>query len=744
MLFIIFSALAFGKSFGEQRPTIFPQNVLHKSYKIQCFTVDSIYDEIFYKHSQTPDSILNLFENFSLSNRDFQLYYLFAIKHYYLKIYNIQADSSIQKNISALINELEEKQLYILKAEAHQLLAEYYWTNKNYPPSLEHYIYAYHIYSPFSIDEFPHKADFLYDFGNRYYHFRDLETAKRYYLEVWRTIPSEQIPNNVSKLNTLALAYSGLDIIDSSNYYFNKANAIAEKNNDEVWVGIICGNLSTNYMKQQKYDEAIALIEKNITISEKHHQMIDLTTAYSRYGELLLIKKDSKKALEMELKSLEIIKQKNLFLNYSLIVRIYPNVAKVYAANGNMKLAYAYYDSAYIANEAWQKERNAIILSGVQHKIDVERHTAEIQKNQDEVKHQKQLQYSLTGVLAIVLIGLGVILFQQRKIKSAQSKLIQSEKMAVLGQLSASIAHEVNTPLGAIKSSSEESINSFSEILNDLSWFTHTVPENEKHAFMEFLLYSTPANQTLSTKEEREIKKNIRDRFNELGVENTRLISDRLVHVGIYEITPALETITKSHYFDKLMLLTYNLLNQQRSNQTILLAVDKASRIVKALKAYTHTTKSDEMISINLRDNIEMVLTIYHNRLKQGIQIIKDYEDVPNIYGNPDKLNQVWTNLIVNAVQAMDNNGILSIGIKREGDFVVVSIKDTGKGIPKEIQSKIFDPFFTTKNSGEGSGLGLDIIKRIVEDHNAKISFHSIEGEGTTFYVKLSLNKAVS
>ena len=88
----------------------------------------------------------------------------------------------------------------------------------------------------------------------------------------------------------------------------------------------------------------------------------------------------------------------------------------------------------------------------------------------------------------------------------------------------------------------------------------------------------------------------------------------------------------------------------------------------------------------------------------------------------------------------MDNKGILTIGLKNEGDFVMVSIKDTGKGIPKDIQDKIFEPFFTTKTSGEGSGLGLDIIKRILDEHNATISFQSAEGEGTTFFIKLPIN----
>jgi signal transduction histidine kinase len=187
------------------------------------------------------------------------------------------------------------------------------------------------------------------------------------------------------------------------------------------------------------------------------------------------------------------------------------------------------------------------------------------------------------------------------------------------------------------------------------------------------------------------------------------------------------------------MMIAYNMLNQQKNNQTIIMAVDKASRVVKALKTYLHTTGSDEPEPTNIKENMETVLTIYHNRLKQGVKVIKQYEDVPDVNVFPDQINQVWTNLIVNAVQAMDNKGTLTIKIYPEDDYVVVSIADTGKGIPKEIQSKIFEPFFTTKVSGEGSGLGLDIIKRILDSHSGKISFVSEPGVGTTFYVKLPI-----
>lgn len=325
-------------------------------------------------------------------------------------------------------------------------------------------------------------------------------------------------------------------------------------------------------------------------------------------------------------------------------------------------------------------------------------------------------------------------------LKKTNLLLIQSEKMAALGQLSAGIAHEVNTPLGAIKSSNEESSHAFKDLLIDYMWLTKTLLEEDKDLFISFVNNYTPNSEPISTKEERVIKNVMRDKFKELGIENAHFLSDRLVQVGIYEINPTLEKLSKLKDFDRLVMILYNIYNQQRSNHTVQLAVEKASRIVKALKTYLHTSNNEEMEIINIRDNIETVLTIYQNRLKQGIQVVKNYGEVPQVTGFPDKLNQVWTNLIVNAVQAMNDIGILTIGIEKEGDFVIVSIKDTGVGISKENQDKIFTPFFTTKLSGEGSGLGLDIVKRILNEHKATIYFESQIGVGTTFFVKLPIN----
>lgn len=365
------------------------------------------------------------------------------------------------------------------------------------------------------------------------------------------------------------------------------------------------------------------------------------------------------------------------------------------------------------------------------------------------VKDNVSLIFLVVNILCVSGIVFALVLYfstmnttNMEKLKTSYTKLMNSEKLAVLGQISAGVAHEVNTPLSAIKSSAEESSIAYFEAVAKLPLMIKQMEGEDKDTFVEFLTSVNPSGQALSTKEEREKRKYLKGKLEDLGIENARFISDRLVQVGIYDTTPQMESLAKLPHFEGLVMIVYNLLNQQKNNETIKLAVEKASRIVKALKTYLHTSGSDEPEITDIKENIDTVLTIYHNRLKQGIKVVKNYEDVPEVEVHPDQLNQVWTNLIVNAVQAMDNEGTLTIGVRRENEHICVSIQDTGKGIPKEIQQKIFNPFFTTKVSGEGTGLGLDIIKRILDDHSAQISFDSKVGVGTTFYVKIPTNNS--
>jgi signal transduction histidine kinase len=165
----------------------------------------------------------------------------------------------------------------------------------------------------------------------------------------------------------------------------------------------------------------------------------------------------------------------------------------------------------------------------------------------------------------------------------------------------------------------------------------------------------------------------------------------------------------------------------------------RISEIVKALKAYTYLDQAPVQ-NVDLHTGLENTLVMLRSRLKQGVIVHRQYaQDLPPIEAYGSELNQVWTNIIDNAIAAMNGQGEITLHTRREGNWVVVEITDTGPGIPKEIQSHIFDPFFTTKPPGEGTGLGLNISHNIiVQKHKGEISVTSQPGM-TCFQVKLPL-----
>ncbi len=322
-------------------------------------------------------------------------------------------------------------------------------------------------------------------------------------------------------------------------------------------------------------------------------------------------------------------------------------------------------------------------------------------------------------------------------LKDAQSGLVNSEKLAALGQLVAGIAHEINTPLGAINASNSNIQNSCEKLMENAR-----VPFTlEESALLNTILNSFDGNRDsrLSSREKRKLKKEIVDRFLKNGCLNAARVTDHIIYMNIYDKVDFI--VDSIHSVDVLKVLENAkiLLSLIKNNMNIELATSKASNVVLALKKYLHNTPDGELTPIDIEDSIETVLTLNSNVIKRGINIVKDYDKIPLINGLPDEITQVWNNLITNGIHAMHNQGDLVISIKKMEQCVHVIFTDTGYGIPDDIKEKIFKPFFTTKVSGEGTGLGLDIVKRIVDKHNGSISLESEVNKGTSFTVMLPL-----
>jgi signal transduction histidine kinase len=168
-------------------------------------------------------------------------------------------------------------------------------------------------------------------------------------------------------------------------------------------------------------------------------------------------------------------------------------------------------------------------------------------------------------------------------------------------------------------------------------------------------------------------------------------------------------------------------------------ALGRIVQLVSAVRDYSYVDRAQEH-DVNVHDGIEKTLLVLGHKIRPGIQIDRDYDqDLPLIQANGAELNQVWTNLIDNAIDAMHGSGRIHIRTRHDNNEVIVEIGDQGPGISTEVVSRIFDPFFTTKDPGKGTGLGLDIVRRIVADgHRGEVSVQSSPGD-TRFVVRLPI-----
>ena len=366
---------------------------------------------------------------------------------------------------------------------------------------------------------------------------------------------------------------------------------------------------------------------------------------------------------------------------------------------------------------------------------------------QDEIGELAHSFNSMSGQLKISFDTLDAKVIERttqlddkiEELTKTRQELIQSEKMAALGQLVAGIAHEVNTPLGAIRSSAETLTNNLKQTLTQFPKLFEVLTKSHQKIFFDLLEHSLQNQVILTTKEKRAAKKILTTELNQYKITNSRIFVDTFISLGIYtkveQYLPLLQDVNNKFIFET----AYKLSTLTRSTENITTAVERASKVIFALKTFARYDQSGEKIIANLQDGLETVLTLYHNQIKQGVELIREYIDLPPIRCYPDELNQVWTNILHNALQAMDYKGTLKIVISQQDDYAVVALTDSGQGISPELREKIFMPFFTTKAAGEGSGLGLDIVKKIIDKHDGKIEVDSEVGKGTTFSVWLPM-----
>ena len=268
------------------------------------------------------------------------------------------------------------------------------------------------------------------------------------------------------------------------------------------------------------------------------------------------------------------------------------------------------------------------------------------------------------------------------KLKGAQEQLLQAEKLASIGQLSAGVAHEINNPIGYVHSN----LGTLQEYVRNLL----TLIEAYDRAL------AAPAQAPLRVEVD-----DLRQRF-DLDFVRSDLPS---------------------------------LLTESREG------IERVRKIVQDLKDFSRSDRGDQWVSVDLHRGLESTLNIVWNELKYKAQVVREYGDLPPVECLPSELNQVFMNILVNAGQAIPEQGMITVSTGCDANHVWIAIGDDGEGIAEEFLPRIFDPFFTTKAVGSGTGLGLSISYGIVAKHHGKIDVTSAPGHGTLFRIELPIHQ---
>ena len=327
--------------------------------------------------------------------------------------------------------------------------------------------------------------------------------------------------------------------------------------------------------------------------------------------------------------------------------------------------------------------------------------------------------------------------------KDVEAQLRQQEKLAALGQLSAGLAHELNNPAAA----GQRAAGQLRDRLADCKSLTlrlnqHQLTTAQLNFLAEFesqAIAHAATSPRLDPLRQSDLEDAITDWLEAHNIDQGWKLAPKLVEAGLD--TQQLDTLNShipANALSDVVRWLESTLAATGFIDELEQSTTRISELVKAVKAYSYMDQT-ALQAVDVHEGIENTLTLLGHKLKQGVVVTREYDqNLSRISAYGSELNQVWTNLIDNAIEAMDGQGQIWVRTSQDNNYVLVEIADNGPGIPPEVQSRIFEPFFTTKGVSEGSGLGLNLVYRMVKRHHGDIHFDSQLGD-TRFRVCLPI-----
>ena len=357
------------------------------------------------------------------------------------------------------------------------------------------------------------------------------------------------------------------------------------------------------------------------------------------------------------------------------------------------------------------------------------------------------MQYFPELLQRIPVLGYRLVAVMSDRIRETTRQEVQRDKLMALGKLSAGLAHELNNPAAAAQRSAKSLKEAMDNVRTaSLRLLQHPLTNDQRLAVFQFEREVTDqvaekSDSHLDPIQLSDLEAELTECLEEHKVEEPWKIAGPLAeaNVDLKKMEALRINVGDDVLIDALRrvaaVITIFRLIHEIDNST-----KRISELVTAIKRYSYMDQA-ALQEVDLRDDLDNTIKIFGHWLKKGVTVKREYDqDLPKVCAYGSELNQVWTNLIDNAIDAMNGQGELRIRARRDLDAVCVEISDTGPGIPAEIKSRIFDPFFTTKPVGEGTGLGLDTAMRIVQKHHGTIEVKSKPGD-TRFLIRVPLQQ---